>query len=210
MSAHEVIKAGEPTEMAGVAEAETQAAYAWGALDYDDPDEFPTQPTQRLTSRRITALSLAASLVVIAVVGVVALVAPSLGPAMQPSESVAAPPAAVLDGVYRFDFNPMNDTIMGSPNPPLEGEPQSEPPTWRTFRSTCTPTGCTATSTALDDTNHQIAATPPSTHQWRFTNGRWEMLPEKTRVTQEMCMVDEDKTVAGDQTVSYTNSLDLT
>ena len=57
-SAHEVIKAGEPTEMAGVAEAETQAAYAW-ALDYDDLDEFPTQPTQRLTSRRITALALA-------------------------------------------------------------------------------------------------------------------------------------------------------
>jgi hypothetical protein len=40
----------EPTEMAGVAEAETEAAYAW-ALDYDDVDEFPTQ---RLTSRRIT------------------------------------------------------------------------------------------------------------------------------------------------------------
>ena len=49
-----------PTEMAGVAEAETQAAYAW-ALDYDG-DEFPTQPTQRLTPRRITALALAISL----------------------------------------------------------------------------------------------------------------------------------------------------
>ena len=60
----------EPTEMAGVAEAETEAAYAW-ALDYDDVDELPTQ---RLTSRRITALSIAVSLVVIAVAGVVALV----------------------------------------------------------------------------------------------------------------------------------------
>ena len=58
----------EPTEMAGVAEAETQAAYAWALDDGDD------LPTQRLTSRRITALSLAASLVVIAVAGVVALV----------------------------------------------------------------------------------------------------------------------------------------
>ena len=44
----------EPTEMAGVAEAETQAAYAW-ALDYDG-DELPTVPTQRLTPRRITSL----------------------------------------------------------------------------------------------------------------------------------------------------------
>ena len=31
----------ELTEMAGVAEAETQAAYAW-ALNYDDVDEFLT------------------------------------------------------------------------------------------------------------------------------------------------------------------------
>ena len=28
--------------MAGVADAETESAYAW-ALDYDDPDEFPTR-----------------------------------------------------------------------------------------------------------------------------------------------------------------------
>ena len=59
----------ELTEMAGVAEAETEMAYAW-ALDYDDPDEFPTQ---RLTPRRITSLGLAASLVTIAVAGGVAL-----------------------------------------------------------------------------------------------------------------------------------------
>ena len=98
MSAHEVMKAGEPTEMARVAEADTQAAYAW-ALDYDDPDEFPTQPTQRLTSRHITALGVAVSLVVIAVAGAVALIAAS---PKSPPEPVAAPPAAVLDGMYRY------------------------------------------------------------------------------------------------------------
>jgi hypothetical protein len=32
----------EPTEMAGIAEADTEMAYAW-ALDHDDPDEFPTR-----------------------------------------------------------------------------------------------------------------------------------------------------------------------
>ena len=58
----------EPTEMAGVAEAETQAAYAW-ALD-DGVDDLPTQ---RLTPRRVTALALAVSLVLIAVAGAVAL-----------------------------------------------------------------------------------------------------------------------------------------
>ena len=72
----------ELTEMAGVAEAETQAAYAW-ALDYDGVDEFPTQ---RLTSRHITALSLATSLIMIAVAGVVALtVARQLEPAPAPT-----------------------------------------------------------------------------------------------------------------------------
>ena len=77
----------EPTEMAGVAEAETQAAYAW-ALDYDDPDEIPTQPI-RLTSRRITALSLAASLVLIAVAGAMASGC-SITP-ISPSTGVFAP-----------------------------------------------------------------------------------------------------------------------
>lgn len=61
----------EPTEMAGAAEADTRYAQAW-ALDYDDPDELPTEP-KRLTSRRITSLGLAASLVLIAVAGTVAL-----------------------------------------------------------------------------------------------------------------------------------------
>ena len=44
---------GEPTEMAGVAEAETEWAYAWGALDYDDPDEFPTATTDA-AARHVT------------------------------------------------------------------------------------------------------------------------------------------------------------
>ena len=97
---------------------------------------------------------------------------------------------------------------MGAPNPPLEEEPKTEPPAWRAFRSTCTPEGCTATSTALDDTNHQIAATPPGGGQWRFTDGRWQRLPEKFRETRQMCMVDENKTVAGDETVLGTTSLE--
>jgi hypothetical protein len=92
----------EPTEMAGVAEAETEAAYAW-ALDYDDPDEIPTQPI-RLTSRRITALSLAASLFLIAVAGVVSIVVMRdvNHPVAQPSSPpvvamiVAPPPSVTL------------------------------------------------------------------------------------------------------------------
>ena len=202
----------EPTELAGAAEAETQAAYGW-ALDYEPTemagvavDDLPTQPTQRLTSRHITALALAASLIVIAVAGAVMLVVPSPKPS-EPSEPVAITPAAVLDGTYRFDFNPMSDTIMGSPNPPSDTHPNSNPTTvWRAFRSACTPSGCTATETVLDDTNHQVAKAPLSTHQWRFTNGRWEELPEKSRETRDTC--GEGNTVTGDETVLYTVSLE--
>ena len=87
----------ELTEMAGVAEAETQAAYAW-ALDYDDPDEFPTQPTQRLTSRRITTLSLAASLVLIAMASVVALTV--VRDTNQPEAAVPPPVPQGIQGPY--------------------------------------------------------------------------------------------------------------
>ena len=157
----------ELTEMAGVGEAETQAAYAW-ALDYDDFDESPTVPTQRLTPRRIISLALASSLTVIAVAGAVAL---GLAPAHEPSRPVVATPAAVLDGTYRFDYNLNEQTINGSPNSPPEGQPKSQTH-WGAFRSTCTPAGCVATSTSLDDKTHTVVDTPPTARQWRFVNGR--------------------------------------
>ena len=109
----------EPTEMAGVAEAETQAAYAWALDDGDD------LPTQRLTPRRITSLALASSLTVIAAAGAVVLF---MARDTNQPETVSAPmvvtPAAVLDGTYRFDFNSTDDTIMGAPNPPPDGQPK--------------------------------------------------------------------------------------
>jgi hypothetical protein len=66
----EVVETQAHTEMAGVAGAKTGSIYAWG-LD-DDPDEIPVGPSQRLTSRRITAVGVATSLVV--VTGVIAFV----------------------------------------------------------------------------------------------------------------------------------------
>ena len=120
----------EPTEMAGVAEAETQAAYAWGALDYDDSDEFPTVPTPRLTSRRITALALAASLVLIAVAGAVALfvvrdtnqpvvqassppvVETTMSPAPPPTVTVTPPPAPPSSTVNEANFVSVVHTVI--------------------------------------------------------------------------------------------------
>ena len=94
--------------MAGVADAETESAYAWGALDYDDPDEFPTQPT-RMTPRRITSLGLAASLVLIAVAGVVALVV-----FRQPGSPHVAASAAPTATVVLPDEPPPNSGCSGA------------------------------------------------------------------------------------------------
>jgi hypothetical protein len=85
----------EPTEMAP-SETETGSIYAWG-LDDDGVDE---PPTQRLTSRRITALGVAASLIVIAVAGVVAFVvirqhSQPKAPSAPVVATVAAPPPTV-------------------------------------------------------------------------------------------------------------------
>ena len=164
----------ELTEMAGVAEAETQAAYAW-ALDYDGDD----LPTQRLTSRRITTLALAASLVVIAVAGAVALVVPRL----KSSEPVVVAPAAVLDGTYRFDYDCTQSTVMGSPNSPrrsihvrniLDCFPIHMHPS-RMY--------CHVNGVGRQDSHrceHAVHHTPMAFHQWSMgnfagsrTGGRW-------------------------------------
>jgi hypothetical protein len=118
----------EPTEMAGVAEAETEGAYAW-ALDYDDVDEFPTQ---RLTPRRITALSLAVSLVLIAVAGAVALFVFRHDidqlVAQAPSTSVvqASPPSSVTVTLPPS----VTVTVQAAPLPTYDPEPGD--PDWST------------------------------------------------------------------------------
>jgi serine/threonine-protein kinase len=191
----------EPTEMSDVvAEAETQAVIAWALTDVED------LATQRLTPRRITALALAVSLVLIAVAGVVALRV--LAPA-EPSEPVAAPPPlAVLDGTYQLVYDSPQSTVMGSPNSPSETQSTSEMH-WAAFRSTCTSTGCTATSTGLDDKTHTVADTPSVTRQWHFVNGQWVTSPDRERSPMDDCSFDDEgNPKAGADTISHTKWLE--
>ena len=93
-SGHE--RARDGADRDGSLETETGSIYAWG-LDDDGVDE---PPTQRLTSRRITALGVAASLIVIAVAGVVAFVvirqhSQPKAPSAPVVATVAAPPPTV-------------------------------------------------------------------------------------------------------------------
>ncbi|MGO9151838.1 MAG: serine/threonine-protein kinase [Mycobacterium sp.] len=84
--------------------------------------------------------------------------------------SKPAPPAAVLDGTYRLEYDYGKQTQNGAPDP----HPNTDNTAWWAFRSSCTSTGCVATGTKLDDNNHQVASTPPHTADFRFTDGHWQ------------------------------------
>ena len=194
----------ELTEMAGVAEAETQAAYAW-ALDYGDD-----LPTQRLTPRRITALALASES------GrdrggwwCGAYRGPSTGARLRGHAApVVVTPAAVLDGTYQFDYNYANNTIMGSPNPPPERRTHRPRHAGPPFDPSAPQPVVLLRQRRWMTPITRIAFTPFTTHQWRFTEGRWQMLPERSRETRQGCKVEQDKTVDGDETVLRASSLE--
>lgn len=88
-----------------------------------------------------------------------------------------APPPAPLEGVYAFEFDNAHQTYSG----PGKAETPDTRPTYMAwaFRSACTPIGCEATGTGLD--NHLaamkppqlLAATPSETDVLRLENGRW-------------------------------------
>ena len=62
-------EASDPTELAGVADAPTESAYAWSAdEDYPATGSWD-DPERRLTPRRITILAVVASVVALGAVG---------------------------------------------------------------------------------------------------------------------------------------------
>ncbi len=101
----------DPTELAGVAEAETESVHAWAL---DDEDEIETR---RLTPRRITDAALAGCLVLIAAAGVVALL--------------------VIRGAWQIEPAPL--TVVAAPPPPPA--PSTAAPTTTTVRAQPAPPG---------------------------------------------------------------------
>lgn len=84
------IPAGDPTELAGTATADTESVYAW-ALDEDgDADD----PPRRLTPRHITTLAVGASLAAIAVAAAVAVA--TLRPGADRAATPPMPTSAAL------------------------------------------------------------------------------------------------------------------
>lgn len=76
----------DPTELAGIASADTESVYAW-ALDEDDETEALPG---RLTPRRITALAVTGSLLAVAAAAVIAMT--TLREREVPAGPAAAPP----------------------------------------------------------------------------------------------------------------------
>jgi serine/threonine protein kinase, bacterial len=99
-----------------------------------------------------------------------------------PSAPVAAPTTSTsptgpvpLDGTYRLEVRRTKQTYDYTPDP--------QPPdvdTWWAFRSSCTPTACTAAATQLDDDDHTQMNSPrgsrPIVMLW--TDGVWQSQSE--------------------------------
>jgi serine/threonine protein kinase, bacterial len=89
------------------------------------------------------------------------------------STAVAAP--IPLDGTYRLEVQRTKQTFDYTPDP--------QPPdvnTWWAFRSSCTPSSCTAAGMLLDDNDHARAKSPGGEPLvLDFLDGRWLSRPEK-------------------------------
>jgi len=83
-------------------------------------------------------------------------------------------PPAPLDGTYRIEVQREKQTFNYTPDP--------QPPnvnSWWAFRSSCTPSYCSAAAIQLDNTGHTQASAPGGRPVvMRFTNGQWESQPE--------------------------------
>lgn len=190
--------AGAPTELAGVASADTQAAHAWAF----DPDPAPepdlaSDPEPRFTPGRITAMAVGAAVVVIAAAAGVAVWF------LRGDDPAAAPAARpdLLNGVYRVQYHWDQATYREVEGSTTWGAGAADGPAedWLTLTTTCTDTDCIATGEVLG----QDRARLPGARTLRFTliNGTWQDLaPARVKST---CTYD-DGSVAGESWTTVT------
>ncbi len=140
-------------------------------------------PLHRRPRKLVLGMAAAAVVVAVLALGVVIgrkshpTAGPADHPAPAPSVAAGAPPAAAaptqLDGSYRMQAERTKQTYnsVADPNPP-------DVTTWWAFRSFCTPDGCNAAATQLDDTDHAQAKSPAGASLFlQFTDGQWQSAP---------------------------------
>jgi serine/threonine protein kinase, bacterial len=162
-----------------------------------------TPKPQRRKRSRITLGASIAAVLVTAIGAVGYLMQPTRNTASAPAASTPAPPAAVLDGTYRFNYDYEKQTINGAPYAVHTADNAA----WWAFRSSCRSTGCVASATRLDNNNHQVAHTPAQSADYRFADGQWQSAPFKRQIAQKRCLGADDQVVEGANTVMLTWSL---
>ncbi|MDZ7882491.1 MAG: hypothetical protein U5N53_06080 [Mycobacterium sp.] len=183
--------AGAPTELAGVADAHTQAAHAW-AFD-EDPEPVPS----RFTPGRITAFAVAAAVVVIAAASGIAVWFLSDGEPV----AASAPRPDLLNGVYRVDYHWDQATYREAEGNTNWGEGADAGPAqdWLTLTSACTDTDCIATGEVLGQDRARMPGARTLT--FKLTNGTWEdIAPARVKST---CTYG-DGSVAGESWTTVT------
>lgn len=101
-----------------------------------------------------------------------------------------APSGPVFDGLYRLDYDNPHATLNGNPWPAAGNQIASY---WWAFRSTCKPSGCAATSTRMDGTNHAIPSLEGGgmTAVFRFLNNSWQGEPGRGSLPCEAPIVGQ-------------------
>ncbi|KLO29227.1 serine/threonine-protein kinase [Mycobacterium haemophilum] len=162
----------------------------------NSPAASDPKPPAAVPKRRTTRLIVLTTTAVVLLVGLLAVgimigrkTKPTrpqaASPAPNPSAAAAAPPTSTsaappvpLDGTYRIEVQRAKQTFDYAPDP--------QPPnvnTWWAFRSSCTPTSCTAAGTQLDDNDHTQPNSPGGGRPivMEFTDGQWQSRPETVR-----------------------------
>lgn len=87
-----------------------------------------------------------------------------------------APTGPVFDGLYRLDYENPHAALNGNPWPAAGNEIANF---WWAFRSACKPSGCVATSTRMDSTNHAVPSLEGGgmTAVFRFIDNSWRGEP---------------------------------
>jgi serine/threonine protein kinase, bacterial len=98
-------------------------------------------------------------------------------PARVSATSSASAAQPVLNGAYRLDYDRAKQTSNGVIG--TDGAQTS----WWAFLSACTSTGCAATGTKLDNTNHLAAKTTGTgnTGVLHFVDGHWQSAPREVQ-----------------------------
>jgi serine/threonine-protein kinase len=104
--------------------------------------------------------------------------APAPEPAVAPTSVNPPTPPAPLDGTYRLEVDRSKQTFNETPDP--------QPPdanSWWAFRSSCTPSACSAAAVQLDDNDLSRVKTPDGQPVlWDFRDGSWIARPTTGRV----------------------------